>query len=105
MVTPFFQVFHPEFLDILGPNATIRSIAANPDFAFANEAPVWVPDTDEVFFSSGYGALGFSDIDHNNRVLKISLGEVARAIETAGPGTPPVNVSVTKVRHSIASAS
>ncbi len=97
---PFFQVFDPEFLRILGPNATIRAIAANPEFAFAHEAPIWVPETDEVFFASqDGGALGFSDIDHNNRVSKISLGEVAQAIKTARPGAPPVNVSVTKVRH------
>ena len=97
---PFFQVFDPEFLKILGPNATIRAIAANPDFAFAHEAPVWVPQTDEIFFASqDGGALGFSDIDHNNQVSKINLGEVARAIKATGPGVAPVNVSVTKVRH------
>ena len=95
---PFFQVFDPDFLKILGPNATIRSIASNPQFLFAHDAPVWIPETDEVFFSSYYGPPGFN-IDHNNYVSKISLGEVARAIdEAAGPGVPPVNVSVTKVR-------
>ncbi|KAI1792325.1 D-lactonohydrolase-like protein [Ganoderma leucocontextum] len=95
---PFFQVFDPEFLKILGPNATIRAVAANPDFAFAHEAPIWVPETDEVFFASqDGGALGFSDIDHNNQVSKISLGNVAQAIKTAGPGAPPVNVTVTKI--------
>ena len=97
---PFFQVFDPEFLNILGPNAKIRSVAVNPALAFAHEAPVWVPETDEVFFSSRAGNVpGVSDIDHNNRVSKINLGEVARAIEAVGPGARPVNVSVTQVWH------
>ncbi|KAI1792312.1 D-lactonohydrolase-like protein [Ganoderma leucocontextum] len=94
---PFFQVFDPEFLTILGPDATIRAIAANPDFAFAHEAPIWVPETDDVYFASLDGApLGHSDIDHNNQVSKISLGDVAQAIDAAGPGVSPVNVSFTK---------
>ncbi|CDO76202.1 hypothetical protein BN946_scf184819.g2 [Trametes cinnabarina] len=95
---PFFQVFHPDFLKILGPTGTIRAVAANPTFAFAHEAPIWVPQTDEVFFASNDGgALGMSDIDHNNQVSKISLKEVAAAIKTASRGTAPVNVSVTKL--------
>ncbi|KAJ3477050.1 hypothetical protein NLI96_g10728 [Meripilus lineatus] len=46
---PFFQIFHPSFLSILGPSPSIRSIASNPGFAFAHEAPVWDERTDEVF--------------------------------------------------------
>ncbi|TBU23473.1 calcium-dependent phosphotriesterase [Dichomitus squalens] len=95
---PFFQVFDSEFLQILGPNATIRAIAANPGFAFAHEAPIWVPETDEVFFASqDGGALGFSDVNHNNQVSKISLSEVAAAIEASDSSVAPVNVSVTKI--------
>ncbi|KAI0746266.1 D-lactonohydrolase-like protein [Daedaleopsis nitida] len=95
---PFFQVFHEDFLKILGPRATIRAVAANPTFAFAHEAPVWVPGTDEVFFSSNDGgALGMSDIDHNNQVSKISLREVAAAISASGADAAPVNVTVTKI--------
>ena len=95
---PFFQVFSPDFLDVLGPAATLRAIATNPDFAFAHEAPVWVPETDEVHFASLDGApLGRSDVDHNNQVSKISLGEVARAIDAAPSGVSAVNVSFTKV--------
>ena len=95
---PFFQVLHPDFLKILGPSATIRAVAANPTFAFAHEAPIWVPESDEVFFASNDGGpLGMSDIDHNNQVSKISLTEVTKAISAAGPGLGPVNVTVTKV--------
>ena len=96
---PFFQVFDDDFLRILGSTATIRSIASNPDFAFAHEAPIWLPDADDVYFASLDGSpLGHSDIDHNNQVSKISLNDVARAIDAAGPGVSPVNVSFTKVR-------
>ncbi|PIL27001.1 hypothetical protein GSI_10140 [Ganoderma sinense ZZ0214-1] len=95
---PFFQVFDPAFLAILGPAATIRSIAANPDFAFAHEAPIWLPEADEVYFASLDGSpLGHSDIDHNNQVSKISLGDVAQAIDAAGPGVSAVNVGFTKI--------
>ncbi|KAI1792328.1 calcium-dependent phosphotriesterase [Ganoderma leucocontextum] len=78
---PFFQGFDPEFLTIIGPDATIRAVAANQaDFAFAHEASIWVPETDEMYFASPVDGvpLGHSDIDHNNQVSKISLGEVAR---------------------------
>ena len=96
---PFFQVFDDDFLRVLGPDATIRSIASNPDFAFAHEAPIWLPETDDVYFASLDGSpLGHSDIDHNNQVSKIGLGDVAQAIDAAGPGVSPVNVSFTKVR-------
>ncbi|KAI0666479.1 D-lactonohydrolase-like protein [Trametes maxima] len=95
---PFFQVFDPAFLRLLGPGATVRAVAADPTFAFAHEAPIWVPNTDEVFFASNDGgALGRSDIDHNNQVSKISLREVQAAIKAAGHGTAAVNVSVTKL--------
>ncbi|KAI0643990.1 D-lactonohydrolase-like protein [Trametes meyenii] len=95
---PFFQVFDPAFLRLLGPGATVRAVAANPTFAFAHEAPIWVSSTDEVFFASNDGgALGRSDIDHNNQVSKISLRDVQAAIKAAGQGIAAVNVSVTKL--------
>ncbi|KAI0828494.1 D-lactonohydrolase-like protein [Trametes gibbosa] len=95
---PFFQVFDPAFLRILGPSATIRAVAANPTFAFAHEAPIWVPSTDEVFFASNDGGeFGMSDIDNNNQVSRISLKEVEAAISGAKRGPTAVNVSVTKL--------
>lgn len=100
---PFFQVFHPDFVTkILGQSASIRVVASNPGFAFAHEAPIWVPATDEVFFASnGGGALGFSDIDHNNQVAKISLDEVTRAADASRSKTTPLNVTVTAVRSAL----
>lgn len=95
---PFFQVFDPAFLSILGPNASIRAIASNPVFAFAHEAPIWNPSTDEIFFASNDGgALGNSDIDHNNVVGKISLADALQALSASGNQTSPVNVTVTEL--------
>ncbi|KAF9240071.1 hypothetical protein BU15DRAFT_74295 [Melanogaster broomeanus] len=48
---PFIQAFDPSFVELVGPNATIRLIASNPGFAFAHEAPIYVPDLDVVFFT------------------------------------------------------
>ncbi|KAI0084603.1 D-lactonohydrolase-like protein [Irpex rosettiformis] len=93
---PFFQAFDPAFLDILGSNPSIRVIASNPGFAFAHEAPIWVQKTNEVFFASNDGGpLGFSDIDHNNQVSKVSLNEVDVAIKNARDATSALNVTVT----------
>lgn len=90
---PVFQIFNSAFLDILGPNPSIREIAHNATFAFAHEAPIHVSETDEVFFASNDGGpLGMSDLNHNNRVSKINLGDVH------GDGT--VNVPVTHVSFS-----
>ena len=96
---PFFQVFDQSFLDILGSNATVRAIAADPTFAFAHEAPIWNPTTDEVTFCSNDGGpLGHNDINTNSQVFKISLTEVADAIASANSSTAAVNVTVTPVR-------
>ncbi|KAH8110004.1 D-lactonohydrolase-like protein [Phellopilus nigrolimitatus] len=75
---PFFQIFSRDFLDVLGPTPSLRTIARNASFAFAHEAPVWIAATDEVFFASNDGgALGMSDLEHNNQVSKIALGDPA----------------------------
>lgn len=93
---PFFQAFDPSFLDVLGANPSIRAIHSRPDFAFAHEAPIWVPSTDEVFFvSNDGGPLGMSDLNHNNEVSFISLQEVADAIKNTGGKASDVNVTVT----------
>ncbi|KIY48838.1 calcium-dependent phosphotriesterase, partial [Fistulina hepatica ATCC 64428] len=90
-----FQVFDKEFYTILGDNPTINSVTSDPTFAFAHEAPVWVPETDDVFFASnGGGALGRSNLYHDNQVAKISLTEVADAM---GGVARDVNVSHVKI--------
>lgn len=66
----------------------------NESFAFAHEAPVFFPDTNEVTFASNDGGpLGMSDLDHNNQVAKISLDDP----QIAKGGM----VTVTKVWYSL----
>lgn len=50
---PYFQIFDKKFLDILGPTPSVRVIVENDTFAFAHEAPMWVPGTDDVYFNGG----------------------------------------------------
>ncbi|KAK7050474.1 SGL domain-containing protein [Favolaschia claudopus] len=90
---PFFQIFDPAFLDVLGKAPSITEIASNSTFAFAHEAPIYVPALDSVFFASNDGgALGMSDIDHNNKVGKIDLKDVPANLN----GTP-INIPVTEL--------
>ena len=94
--SPFFQVFHPDFLTILGPNARINEVARNNTFAFAHEAPIYDPTLDTVFFASNDGgALGMSDLNHNNVVNSISMKEVEQKLANAG--TNAVSVTVTQL--------
>ncbi|KDR79179.1 hypothetical protein GALMADRAFT_223420 [Galerina marginata CBS 339.88] len=95
---PFFQIFDPAFLTILGPSPSLHEVASNATFAFAHEAPVYVPETDEVFFASNDGgALGNSDVDHNNQVGKISMLEVEEALQGVGVSNEAVNVPIIKI--------
>lgn len=95
---PFFQIFDQSFLSILGPTPSINEVASNETFAFAHEAPIYVPATDEVFFASNDGgALGNSDLEHNNVIGKISLKAVETALKANGADGAAVNVPVTEV--------
>ncbi|KAF7315814.1 SGL domain-containing protein [Mycena indigotica] len=90
---PFFQVFDKKFLKVLGSSATITSIASNATFAFAHEAPIYDAKQDVMYFASNDGgALGMSDIDHNNKVGTINL----KTIPTNLNGTP-IEVPVTEL--------
>ncbi|KAJ7056732.1 calcium-dependent phosphotriesterase [Mycena amicta] len=90
---PFFQIFDERFLDVLGERATITEIAANATFAFAHEAPIYDPLQDAVFFvSNDGGALGMSDIDHNNKVGRINLKDLPKNLN----GTA-INIPVTEL--------
>lgn len=74
----------------------MRLVAQNSTFSFAHEAPIWVPETDEMFFASNDGgALGMSDLNHNSQVSKISLEAVKEAV--ASSNGSEVNVPYTKV--------
>ncbi|KAJ3477049.1 hypothetical protein NLI96_g10729 [Meripilus lineatus] len=97
---PFFQIFHPAFLDVLGDNPSIRSVASRPTFPFALGAGIWDERTDEVFFASGAG--GVEPEPSGNQIAKISLREVERGIahtrtSTSFEEVENVNVTVTKL--------
>ncbi|KIK36700.1 hypothetical protein CY34DRAFT_498329 [Suillus luteus UH-Slu-Lm8-n1] len=78
---PFIQVFDSSFLDVIGPSATIRSITSNPGFAFAHEAPIYVPDLNAVFFTSNDGGpLGYNGWYNNSVVSMINMTEVDMAL-------------------------
>ena len=82
-------------MTILGSNPSIYEVASNDTFAFAHEAPIYVSETDEVFFTSnGGGTLGNSDINHNNEVGKISMKDVEAALAA---NSSEINVPVTEV--------
>ncbi|KAG0705383.1 hypothetical protein DFH29DRAFT_981043 [Suillus ampliporus] len=92
---PFIQSFDPSFLDITGPSATIRKIASNKLFNFANEAPVFVPDLNVVFFSNtGGGLLSDSGWFKSSTVSMVNMTEVDKALASA---TGDVNVKVQKI--------
>ncbi|KIJ08996.1 hypothetical protein PAXINDRAFT_120077 [Paxillus involutus ATCC 200175] len=89
---PFIQIFDPSFLEVTGPNATIRLIASNPGFAFAHEAPIYVPDLNLVFFSSSNsGPLGYSGWYNSSVVGMINMTEVDMALTST---TGDVNIQV-----------
>ncbi|KAG6373057.1 calcium-dependent phosphotriesterase [Boletus reticuloceps] len=78
---PFIQVFDSSFLDITGPDATIRLVSSHPGFAFAHEAPIYVPDLNVVFFSSNDGgSFGYSSWYNNSVVSMLNMTEVDIAI-------------------------
>ncbi|KAF7377635.1 SGL domain-containing protein [Mycena sanguinolenta] len=90
---PFFQIFDETFLEVLGKAPTFTEIASNSTFAFAHEAPIYVPELDSVFFASNDGgALGMSDINHNNKVGMINLKDLPANLD----GTP-INIPVTEL--------
>ena len=92
---PFIQVFDPSFVDITGPNATILPVVSNPGFAFAHEAPIYVPDLNVVFFSSNDGGpLGYNGWNNNSVVSMLNMTEVDNALATTTGG---VNIQIQTV--------
>jgi gluconolactonase len=93
--SPFIQVFDPSFLEVTGPSATIRAITSNPAFAFAHEAPIYVPDLNVVFFTSNDGGpLGYNGWYNNSVVSMINMTEVDMALAST---TGDVNVPIQTV--------
>ena len=95
--SPFIQVFDSSFLDITGPNATIRRVVTNSGFAFAHEAPIYVPDLNVVFFASnGGGALGYSGWYNNSVVSMLNMTLVDDALAST---TGDVNIQIQTVSN------
>ncbi|KDQ26359.1 hypothetical protein PLEOSDRAFT_169186 [Pleurotus ostreatus PC15] len=92
---PFFQIFDKGFLKVLGSSPSFSEIASTPGFNFAHEAPIYVPETDELFFASKDGHIGEGG---NNRVSKISMAEVEAALKKNSTGA--FNVTVTPLELS-----
>jgi gluconolactonase len=93
--SPFIQVFDPSFLEVTGPSATIREITSNSGFAFAHEAPIYVPDLNVVFFTSNDGGpLGYNGWYNNSVVSMINMTEVDMALAST---TGDVNVPIRTV--------
>lgn len=65
-----FISYDQEFLDIIGPNPSLKLIEQR-NYSFANEAGIWVPDWNEVWFTS-------SSINHSTSIsiLKLNTSEV-----------------------------
>lgn len=92
---PFIQVFDPSFVSVTGLNATIRVVVENPGFAFAHEAPIYVPDLNVVFFTNkGGGALSYSGWYNNTVVSMLNMTKVDVALANASGS---VNVQVQTV--------
>ncbi|GLB41030.1 putative SMP-30/Gluconolaconase/LRE-like region [Lyophyllum shimeji] len=71
----------PQSVFIDPKSFAVLGVAFNSTFAFAHEAPIFVPATNEIFFASNDGGpLGMSDLDHNNVIGKISLNDVDAAL-------------------------
>jgi gluconolactonase len=51
-----FHIHHPDFLEIIGQNPTLTKIADSGGNPMFHEAPVWYPETDEMFFCQNAGA-------------------------------------------------
>jgi len=94
---PFFQIFDPSFAtEVLGPNPSFQRIAYNPGYAYAHEAPIYMADTNEVYFSSNDGGpLGYSSWYNNSVVSKINMTEVDDAVNAAGGSPVDVNIQIT----------
>lgn len=73
-----FQIWDERFRTLMGDKPSIEILIDSPTYAFAWEAPVYVRKTDEVWFCSmaGQAKRAKSDVNRNNQIGKVKLGEV-----------------------------
>ncbi|EJT98527.1 calcium-dependent phosphotriesterase [Dacryopinax primogenitus] len=96
LTPPFFQIFDEGFFTILGDSPSIRLITENDSYAFAHEAPVYLPEKNELWFSSNDGGpLGMSNRFTDNKIWKINLDEAEAGNATLYevPITPPLEMT------------
>ena len=95
---PFIQFFDPSFLNVTGANATIRVVASQPGFAFAHEAPIYVPDLNVVFFCSRPGGnLSYSGWYNNSVVSMINVTQVDSALAATSGGANVQTQTVSRI--------
>lgn len=96
LTPPFFQIFNEGFFHILGESPSIQLITENDSYAFAHEAPVYLPEKNELWFSSNDGGpLGMSDWYNDNKIWKINLteAEAGNATLYEVPINPPLEMT------------
>ncbi|KAL7796676.1 gluconolactonase-like protein [Trichoderma ceciliae] len=93
-----FHVYHPDFVQIMGPNPTLTLIADSGTDPLFHEAVVWYPPTDEVFFAQSAGPLAAgTGLEKSSLILKISLDEaMAVASERDAVGKVQIHTVPTK---------
>ncbi|THV54897.1 hypothetical protein BGAL_0018g00530 [Botrytis galanthina] len=74
-----FISYDPEFLKLLGTNP-IATLIVQRNYSFANEAGIWVPDRNEVWFTS-------SSIDDTTTISVLNL-------DTSEISTPNTSISI-----------
>ncbi|PWY75047.1 calcium-dependent phosphotriesterase [Aspergillus heteromorphus CBS 117.55] len=80
-IPPAFEFYDSRFLNITGPAPKLEVLLENEDFAFAHEASVFIPSTNELFVTSNI----LTDPVTNQSTVKIS-----RVNTTANPVTSEV---------------
>ena len=74
-----FVSYDPEFNDIVGPDPQLELIETRPNTVFAYESGVWIPDTNQVWFTSASaevaaGAPAFASVLNldNNEITRLN---------------------------------
>ncbi|KAK4190586.1 hypothetical protein QBC35DRAFT_490039 [Podospora australis] len=90
-----FHIYDAEFLDIIGRNPTLTLINHTSGDPLFHEAPVWHPDTDEVFFCQNAGSPAAGTGLNKSAILqKISLSSITPAITSQRNASGSVKVNV-----------
>jgi len=91
-----FLVFDDEFLDVIGPNPSLTTIASSDSDPIFHEAVTWYPSTDEVFFvqNAGPPAAG-TGLNKSSIIQKILLSD-AEKVRNGSIKAVPVTVVPTK---------